>query len=98
VVYDTNFKFYKDRQRLRNIATEHKAKTRLIWVVTSKAIAQERAVDNAHEHKTRVLGHIPIEAFERLSGNLEPPSDNEPYIEVDGTKVTNDYIHDLLKP
>lgn len=95
-IFDTNFNFYKDRQHLREIATEHNADSKLIWVTTPKVIAKERATKNAHMQNTRLLGDIPAEQFERMSRNLEPPRDDEAFIEVDGTKVTPGYIQSQL--
>jgi len=96
VVFDTNFNFYKDRQRLREIATKHGGDSKLLWVQTPKEIARQRAVKDAHKHATRVLGHMPERDFERMTNNLEEPHDDEPYIEVDGTKVSQEYIDHLL--
>ena len=70
VIFDTNFNFYKDRQKLRLLAADHGAKTILLWVTTPKDIARARATNNAHSQATRLLGNMPIEAFERMSSNL----------------------------
>lgn len=96
VVFDTNFNFYKDREHLREIARSHGAEAKLIWVTTPKDIARERATKDAHKQHTRVLGDMPHEAFERMSNNLQPPREGEDHIKVDGTKVTPDYIKQLL--
>ena len=97
VIFDTNFNFYKDRQKLREIAAQHGAQCQLIWVTTPKSVARERATANAHTQPTRILGDMPPEQFERMSRNLQPPRDDEQYIEVDGTKVTTEYIGGLLE-
>lgn len=96
VIFDTNFNFYKDREHLRDIAEAHNADCKLIWVNTPKAIAKQRATNGAHIHKTRVLGDMPAKVFERMSNQLEEPHDDEPYIAVDGTKVSREYIQKLL--
>lgn len=93
VIFDTNFNFYKDRQHLREIATEHSAITRLIWVVTPKAIARDRATKTVRYPYEETF---PEDRFERISSNLEPPHDNEPYVEIDGTRVTPAYIREKL--
>ena len=92
VVFDTNFNFYKDRQHLREIAKEHGAETKLIWVKTPKTLAKERATKDAHKQHTRVLGDMSVEDFERMSMNLEEPHPNEPHITIDGTEITDAYI------
>ncbi len=96
VVFDTNFNFYKDRQKLRQVATEHNAKAIVIWVTTPKEISKERATKNAHTQTTRVLGDMPEAAFDRMSRNLQPPREDETFVEVDGTKVNEAYIRRLL--
>ncbi len=96
VIFDTNFNFYKDRQKLRHIAANHAAQTRLIWVQTPKLIAQGRATKDAHQQANRVLGNMPVKHFERMSSNLEPPHKDEPYIRIDGTRVTRTYVRDKL--
>lgn len=96
VIFDTNFNFYKDREHLRDIAKTHGAETKLVWVVTPKPIAEERATNGAHIHQTRVLGDMSKANFDRMSRNLQPPRPNEPHITVDGTKITDDYIKQLV--
>lgn len=95
VIFDTTFNFYKDRQRLRQIAHQSGAKAYVIWVTTPKDIARRRATDGGGHH-TRVLGDMPVEEFERMSGHLEPPRPDETVIKVDGTKITEDAIRKLL--
>lgn len=97
VIFDTNFNFYKDREHLRQIAEKAGAQTVVIWVTTPKEIAKERATHDAHEQDTRVLGNMPEATFDRMSKNLEKPHPDEHVIEVDGTKVTETYINDLLQ-
>lgn len=97
VIFDTNFNFYKDRQKMRQLAARHGAATKLLWVTTPKAIAKDRATEQAHTQETRVLGDMPPEQFERMVRNLQPPRDDEAYIEVDGTRIADDYIGQLLE-
>lgn len=97
VIFDTNFNFYTDRQKLREIASKHNAKSKVIWVTTNKDLAKKRATSDAHQQDTRVLGNMPEATFDRMSQNLELPHDDEETVEVDGTKVSRDYIEQLLK-
>ena len=92
VIFDTNFNFYKDRRHMREIAAAHNSDVKLIWVRTPKDVARDRAVDGAHLQTTRILGNMPHQTFERMSQNLQPPRDNEQYLEIDGTKVTSEYV------
>lgn len=96
VVFDTSFNYFADRQHLREIAAKHGANTALLWVKTPKEIAQQRATSNAESQPTRTLGNMAHTDFERLSGKLEEPGPNEPFITLDGTKITPDYVADLL--
>lgn len=96
VVFDTNFNFYKDRLHMRKIAASHEANCMLVWVTTPKEIAQGRAIDGAHLQTTRILGNMPKSTFERMSKNLQPPTKDEPHVEIDGTKVTEDYVKQQL--
>lgn len=99
VIFDTNFNYYRDRKRLRDIAAQAGANTKLLWVVVPKELANKRAtVHSDHpSNTTRMLGNMAQSVFERLSNNLEPPQPDEPYIEIDGTKVTPEYITEKLK-
>lgn len=96
VVYDTNFNFYKDRQRLKSIADKHRAKTHVIWLTTPKTTAKNRAIKDAHLSHTRVLGDMLEHDFERLSGHLQTPREDEEVIKLDGTKITKEYIKTAL--
>ncbi|MDB5164189.1 MAG: hypothetical protein JWS12_807 [Candidatus Saccharibacteria bacterium] len=96
VIFDTNFNFYKDREHLRQIANRRGAKTLLVWVTAPKELAKQRATDSTPLQHTRILGNMPATVWERLSSNLQPPRPDELTLQVDGTKVSPDYIRSLL--
>lgn len=96
VIFDTNFNLYKDRERLRGFAAKHGVNTVIVWVSTPREIARERATKGAILQDTRLLGDYSQEEFDRQSRKLEPPRQDEAVIEVDGTKVTDEYIQNLL--
>lgn len=97
VIFDTAFNFYKDREHLRQIAAKHAAQTVVVWVRTPIELARERATANAHLQHTRVLGNMhPVDHFERLSNNMEPPREGELVVEFDGTHVSPQMITDVL--
>jgi predicted kinase len=96
VVFDTAFNFYKDRQHLRKIAEEHGASALLLWVQTGKELARERATHPDHAARNTYPHAMPLERFERITSDFEPPRPNEAYISVDGTKITPTYIRQLL--
>lgn len=97
VVYDTNFNFYRDRQRLRQIAAKHGAQTVVVWVRTPKETAKSRATQGAHLQDTRLLGDMPPEHFERMANNLQEPGRIETVLQLDGTKVTKEAVASLLQ-
>ncbi len=96
VIFDTNFNFYKDRQHLREIAAKYSADTKLIWVRTPRELSKERATEKSHGQETRILGNMSAQDFDRMSGNLQAPRDDEPYIEIDGTKATQENVAQQL--
>lgn len=97
VIFDTNFNYYKDRQKLRQIADKQGATTKLIWVKTPKESARQRATAGAEGQNTRVLGDMSPEVFERISSNLEPPHSDEQVMEVEGDRISPPYIEQLIK-
>lgn len=96
VVYDSNFNFYKDRRRMERLAESYGADAVVIWVQTPKEQARQRATD-AHRQHTRILDAMPLEHFERMSGNLQPPHDNETVITVNGTLNPEKQIRKALQ-
>jgi len=93
VIFDTNFNFYKDREKLRKIAAAEGAKTVLVWMTTPRDVARERAVNHplTGEHH-RVWGNMPLESFERIAGNLEEPRPEEQPIKLEGIGLTEQAI------
>jgi len=102
VIYDTNFGFYKDREHMRRIADKHHAQVALIWVVAPEALSRQRATDSTERQPTRVLGddngNMPVPKFEHIRSSFEAPTENETYIELDGTKITSEYVAAKLGP
>jgi predicted kinase len=95
VVFDTNFNFYKDRQHLREIASRHGAKTRIIWVTTSKEVAKRRAVhDRTLRNDYEYV--LPESEFERMSDHLQPPHEDEHPVKLDGIGVTPGTVTKVL--
>ncbi len=96
VVFDTNFNFFKDRVHLRDIATQHNAQTRLIWVKTPKRLARERATHPAHAERNTYPYKMPLERFDRISREFEPPRENEPCVTIEGNRIDRPYIQEKL--
>lgn len=97
VIFDTNFNFYKDRERLRRIAAKHGASSVVVWVVAPKELARDRATKDAHKQHTRVLGDMSAEHFERISRNLQPPRPDERLIKLDGTNLSVEAVKQALE-
>lgn len=87
VIFDTNFNYLKDRQYMRQIATREGAQTVTIWITTPKEVAKKRAVNIDPDSLHRVFGSMPEEAFEGISSKLEPPTEDEKVIKIDGTDL-----------
>jgi predicted kinase len=96
VIFDTNFNFYKDRQLMRDIAARHHAAACLVWVRVDKQLARERATHIHHSYRNGYSVSMPTEHFDRMAANLEPPTEEEQPIILDGTKITPEYVHKNL--
>lgn len=96
VIFDTNFNFYKDRERLRRVAAEAGAGAAVIWITTTKDIARERAVAHPEPGHTRIWGNMPLEDFERISGNLEEPRPSEHPVKLTGEHLTRETVEHAL--
>lgn len=97
VIFDTNFNFYKDREKLRKIASEHGADTWVIWLKTPKDLAKKRATNGAHLSDTRILGDMPPERFDKISGNLQPPKPDEKTISLVGEGISKETVRKALE-
>jgi len=95
VIYDTNFNFLADRQAKRDMASRHGAEEVLIWVTTPIGESKKRAV---HPSKTRngYDFHMTSKQFDHIAAKLQPPSKNEKYIKIDGTKIDEKQVSVLL--
>lgn len=97
VVYDTAFNHQKDRVTLRTLAHNLGIQTVIIWVKAPKEIAKTRAQNISDLHGTRVLGaDMSDERFEELVAKLEHPDENEIVVELDGQKLSKDYIKQVV--
>ncbi|HVX56760.1 MAG TPA: ATP-binding protein [Candidatus Saccharimonadales bacterium] len=95
VVFDTNFNFRTDRQKLRDIADRHGADTLAIWVQVPKEVARERVV-SAGQVRNGYHTAMSEERFDRIVSKLEPPTADENFIKIDGTKLDRQTVLRLL--
>jgi predicted kinase len=97
VVYDTNFNFYADRQKMRDIAVHCGAETVLIWISMPKDAAKRRAVhttDSRNGYQTAMT-----EAqFDAIVSKLEPPAKDEKFIKINGLKLDRQEVMSLVSP
>ena len=88
VIFDTNFNFYHDREKMREIAKESSAEPVLIWLDVPKEMAKQRAVC-ANVTRNGYKVSMSEAQFEAISSKLELPEEHEEYIKIssDATDV-----------
>jgi predicted kinase len=89
VVFDTNFNFASDRQKLQDIAEQNDAISKVVWMTTPVAIARERAVHAPRERNGYMVG-MTQEQFDSIVSKLEPPAKNENIIKIDNTTLDSE--------
>jgi len=95
VVFDTNFNFRADRQKLRDIADRQGAETILIWITVPKDVAKARVVNKIDSRNGyRVAMTEP--QFDAIVNKLEPPHEDEKAIKIDGAKLDVGEVSKLL--
>jgi predicted kinase len=95
VVYDANLNRYQHRLQKYQLASRANGRVLLLWVQTPKEIAKQRAADTSRQHL------VPPEEtanqmFDRIANLIEPPQADEQPIIIDGTKVTPEYIAQVV--
>jgi len=95
VVFDTNFNFASDRGKLRDIADQRDAITKVIWLTTPVEIAHEQAVHPPTMRNGYMFG-MTEEEFGSIVSKLEPPTKNENVIKIDRSKLDADSLLRIL--
>jgi predicted kinase len=95
VVFDTNFNFLSDRDKLRQIAKKHSARTIVIWVDTPLEVSKKRAV-YAEENRNFYETNMTESQFDSITSKLEPPAEDEKVITIDGTDLDSQTLLDKL--
>jgi predicted kinase len=95
VIYDANLNRKLHRHEKYQLAEKLGANVQLFYVQTDQALAKQRRVSEATarlipKHETSE------QMFERIAKIIEPPAEDEPFISLDGTKITNQYISEKL--
>lgn len=96
VVYDTNFNFFADRQKMREIAARQGAEAVLIWIAAPVAVAKKRAV-HAPEVRNGYEFSMSEAQFDAIADKLEPPGKDEKFIKINGLKLDKREVLKLLK-
>ena len=96
VIYDANLNRYEHRQEKYELAHVLGVKTVLCWVKTPRELAKTRRIDEVQHHHLVTKNEDPASMFERIATILEEPVENENYIELDGTKITAEYVKTKL--
>ena len=96
VIFDTNFNFFDDRERLRKIAGDSGANVVLIWVCTPVEIARARALEASEGQTTRIFGNMALADFERIAANFQPPQPHEQAIKIDGSNLVTEDAYRAL--
>ena len=86
VVFDTNFNFYEDRQKLRKIAEDNNAECKIVWLTTPEDISRARAVQTPQIRNGYHTG-MSNDHFDKIISKLEPPRDNENFIKLDASNL-----------
>ena len=96
VIYDTNFNFLADRNKMRQIAQKYKAQTVLIWVNTPINIAYKRAVKS--QIKRNNYDYLMSDKqFYKIANKLEAPTKSEKPLIIDGSNINEAEVVKLLK-
>ncbi len=92
VIYDANLNRYEHRQDKYELANTLDVNVVLCWVKTPREIAKTRRVEEVGHHHLVTKNEDPESMFERIATILEEPGENEPFVELDGTKISPEYI------
>jgi predicted kinase len=96
VIFDTNFNYHKDRMMLKAIAEERGAETKVIWVNTPKEICKPRALHHTHRDRNGYQVTMTEQEFDRLANHLEPPTEDEKALTIDGSDLSKVNLKEVL--
>ena len=95
VIYDANLNRYLHRLEKYALCDKTKARAVLLWVQAPKDLARERAVLRGHHHlvpKDETFESM----FDRVSGTLEEPREDEPLYTLDGANLHKAAVLEIL--
>lgn len=93
VIYDANLNRYVHRKEKYDICQQTGATPQLIWVKTATELAKERAtVLGVNDPDRRPFGNLDGAVFDRLASEIEPPTQGEKPIVIDGQNVSRESV------
>lgn len=95
VIYDANLNRLEHRQEKYGMCMQTGAKPVLLWIQAPREIAKERAT---HQDRAPLIprNETAGEMFDRIADIIQRPSAEEDPILIDGTKITSEYIAQML--
>jgi predicted kinase len=96
VVFDTNFNYRADRQRLRKMAESVGAETVIIQMTTPEALARERALAWNHADRNGMHREMSNETFERIVHHRQPLTNELTPVLLDGRNLTEASVKKTL--
>lgn len=97
VIYDTDFRFRKDRDHLREIATAAGAKAVAVWLTTDLPTSKRRATQEGDREPTRLLGNMPEQDFMRTTTHSQWPAADEHPLTLAGIHTTKEEVAAQLR-
>ncbi len=96
VVFDTNFNFKSDRDKLTLLANDNDAESIIVWVDTPLEIARNNAVHQPVLRNGYMYG-MSGDQFDAIVSKLEPPTESENYIKIDRSQFDPQHLPAILK-
>jgi len=96
VIYDANLNRHQHRAEKYRLCKKIGATSVLLWVKTPEELSKSRAVDYSRSHLWP-QGEAADKMFDRLVTVFETPTEEEPYLELDGTKISENYVQEKLR-
>jgi predicted kinase len=95
VIYDANLNRYIHRLEKYEMCQRTGAMAVLLWVQASRDLARNRAVMRGHHHlvpKDETFETM----FDRITGLMEEPREDEPLYTIDGTNLNKQAVTEIL--
>lgn len=96
VVFDTNFNYRADRERLRKIAEAAGGDTVIIQMVTPEALARERALAWSHADRNGMHREMTVATFDRIKKHRQPLVNETTPIRLDGRNLSEASVKKAL--